>query len=946
MSTQETFPPPSVFNDREQVSSARRLRTINFLWTALLALFVLLALPAASFAQSALTDDAHVNCSGGDDDDYAHDKARDAANSGGGTGNCGSHQKLSLAPGRNVYVKFRLSSTLPPSTPGSDVARATLKLFLNDVKDAGTIDVYLVASAWSEKTITAQNAPPLGALLATGIPIQTNLKDQFLVVDITPAVQQWLGTDGSGTGGLTNHGVALVARNNARAVFDSKENNQTSHEPQLNIQRKNLAGLQGPPGPQGPKGDKGDQGAAGPQGPTGPTGPQGATGPQGPKGDNGAMGPQGATGATGPQGPQGPKGDTGAIGPQGPVGPPGPQGTQGATGPQGPKGLNWQGAWDATKNYVTDDAVSYQGSSWRAKRDNTNVTPTEADDWTIVAQKGDDGEGGVKSVSADGPLSVTNPTTTPNISLGIVPATKGGTGLSSAGAAGSFLRSDGSVWTSGPLTAPDVPAGSLHYIQNATIQQTATDFNIGGTGTANILNAGTQFNLNDGRILSAAGADNLFAGINAGANNTTGTNNAFFGKNAGHANTTGIFNSFFGFNAGRSNTTAGGNSFFGNEAGKQTTSGGGNSFFGYFTGFSNATGVGNSFFGHHAGFNNTTGDENAFFGASAGQFNATGTFNTFVGKDAGVLNTAGNQNAFFGQAAGFGNTTASQNSFFGSNAGSGNTTGSNNVFFGYFAGTNNRTGANNTLIGTFANVGADNLFYATAIGSFATVSTSNTVVLGRNLDTVQIPGTLNVAGTAGANILNATTQFNIGGNRAFTVSGGQSLANSNTFAGVGAGASNIPSNSGIEGNVNTFFGESVGAANTTGHSNAFFGSSAGVANTTGADNAFFGRVAGFKNTTGGASSFFGTLAGQNNTTGNNNTFFGFAAGALNTTGTNNTAIGSSTDVGAGLTNATAIGYGAKVTQSNSLVLGGSSEAGFTDTNVGIGTTAPSRLLKK
>src|SRR5262249_29214648 len=55
------------------------------------------------------------------------------------------------------------------------------------------------------------------------------------------------------------------------------------------------------------------------------------------------------------------------------------------------------------------------------------------------------GPGGVTSVSARAPLSVTNPTTTPNISLGVVPAANGGTGLSSAGASGSFLRSDGSV---------------------------------------------------------------------------------------------------------------------------------------------------------------------------------------------------------------------------------------------------------------------------------------------------------------------------------------------------------------------------------------------------------------------------------------------------------------------------------------------------------------------
>jgi len=68
------------------------------------------------------------------------------------------------------------------------------------------------------------------------------------------------------------------------------------------------------------------------------------------------------------------------------------------------------------------------------------------------------GPGGtVTSVSANAPLSVTNPTTTPNISLGIVPAGNGGTGLGSAGASGNFLRSDGSAWKSASLTAADVP---------------------------------------------------------------------------------------------------------------------------------------------------------------------------------------------------------------------------------------------------------------------------------------------------------------------------------------------------------------------------------------------------------------------------------------------------------------------------------------------------------
>jgi hypothetical protein len=49
---------------------------------------------------------------------------------------------------------------------------------------------------------------------------------------------------------------------------------------------------------------------------------------------------------------------------------------------------------------------------------------------------------------------------------------------------------------------------------------------------------------------------------------------------------------------------------------------------------------------------------------------------------------------------------------------------------------------------------------------------------------------------------------------------------------------------------NTFVGESAGASNTAGSSNAFFGKSAGLLNSTGSGNAFFGVGAGVLNTTG------------------------------------------------------------------------------------------------
>ena len=349
-------------------------------------------------------------------------------------------------------------------------------------------------------------------------------------------------------------------------------------------------------GPPGVKGDKGDPG------PQGPVGAQGPTGQQGPAGPMGTPGPQGPTGPTGMQGPTGPMG---TQGPQGPAGSAGATGSQGPAGPQGPKGLSWKGAWSAAAQYVADDAVSFSGSSWRAVQDNTNVIPIEGADWTTIAEKGDrgpQGNGSVSSVSANSPLSVTNATTTPNIALGLVPAANGGTGLSSTGASGSFLRSNGSAWATTPLTAPDVPPGSTHYIRNSVSQQTATSFNIGGTGTANVLDAAAQFSLGGISVLRRSGVDSLFAGVLAGDNNTTGTGNSFFGLLAGSSNTNGNENSYFGLRAG------------------SVAIGGGNSFFGAWAGANGAgTASENTFVGHNTDFDITqsTGDHNTLLGANA-----------------------------------------------------------------------------------------------------------------------------------------------------------------------------------------------------------------------------------------------------------------------------------------------------------------------------------------
>ncbi len=242
--------------------------------------------------------------------------------------------------------------------------------------------------------------------------------------------------------------------------------------------------------------------------------------------------------------------------------------------------------------------------------------------------------------------------------------------------------------TSNPPGQPCSTA--LCFIQNTHglggYQQKSADFNIDGTGTANIINAGTSYQIGGSRVLSIGSpADsNLFVGVGAGANDVAGQGvaNTFSGYQAGYSNTSGFYNTFSGFQAGYNNT-----------------SGVNNIFSGFQAGYNNTTGYYNTFSGPNAGSLNTTGYYNTFSGSFAGYLNTTGFDNTFSGIEAGSSNTTGFYNTFSGAYAGSANTTGTLNTFFGLAAGGNNTTGSNSIFVGQGAGQNNMTGNNDIYIG-------------------------------------------------------------------------------------------------------------------------------------------------------------------------------------------------------------------------------------------------------
>ena len=120
-------------------------------------------------------------------------------------------------------------------------------------------------------------------------------------------------------------------------------------------------------------------------------GDDGERGEKGEPGERGVPGERGLPGATGKQG---------IKGARGPVGLTGKQGIQGKTGADG-KSIVWKKSWRPSTNYVVNDAVEHDGSSFICIKDHKSRNINEPDlgtewpmHWNVIARKGAKGQDG------------------------------------------------------------------------------------------------------------------------------------------------------------------------------------------------------------------------------------------------------------------------------------------------------------------------------------------------------------------------------------------------------------------------------------------------------------------------------------------------------------------------------------------------------------------------
>jgi hypothetical protein len=489
-----------------------------------------------------------------------------------------------------AYIQFNLAS-IPA---GAVIGQATLKLYVNAVTTAGSFNVYYVDGAWSESTLTYDFAPALANAIASNVSITTADKNQYVLIDITSALQAWL------SGSLPNDGLALVANSTFYASFDSKENTTTSHPPELDIVFAGDGTITGLTTATG-------SGLAG--GGTNGTLNLSLTNSCA---TNQVLQWNGSSWICSAAGTGTITGVTTAAG-----------GGLAGGGTGGTLNLS------LTNTCAANQVLQFTGTTWAC----ASV-----------------GTGTITGVTAGADLTGggTSGSVTLNLNVESVPL------LAAANTFTGNQAVTGNLTATGVVSGSRFEiGGTLFGFGTSTAGNAFLGFagNVAVTGTSD---TGTGFGALHG---NTSGAGNTANGYEALEVNTTGDGNTATGVQTLFANTTGGNNNAIGGYALFSNTTGASNNAVGNSALYNNNDGNNNNAVGFDALYSNTSGINNDANGADALYNNTTGNSNEGSGEGALYNNISGNHNTGVGFNALFTNTTGSNNTGIGYGAGTDSTT-------------------------------------------------------------------------------------------------------------------------------------------------------------------------------------------------------------------------------------------------------------------------------------------------
>jgi hypothetical protein len=115
-----------------------------------------------------------------------------------------------------AYMKFDLSHI----SQGTIVRKATLRLWIYDVKDPGLVEFYTVQGTWHEDSLTYNTQDGLSLLPRFSRYFENHPDQTYVDIDVTSLVQEWV------NGSIPNDGISMKAPDTSvpvRVEFHSKE---------------------------------------------------------------------------------------------------------------------------------------------------------------------------------------------------------------------------------------------------------------------------------------------------------------------------------------------------------------------------------------------------------------------------------------------------------------------------------------------------------------------------------------------------------------------------------------------------------------------------------------------------------------------------------------------------------------------------------------------------
>ncbi len=139
---------------------------------------------------------------------------------------------LHVSAARQGLIRFE-AGAFADSVAATDVSKARLVLYINSVAAPGALTLHRVTQDWSEHgaALPAYDATPLATIPASSV-----VGKQFIIVDVTAAVQAWLREPG------TDFGFAIAGSGGARVLLGAKEGPGSGHPAQLQIETGDAAG--------------------------------------------------------------------------------------------------------------------------------------------------------------------------------------------------------------------------------------------------------------------------------------------------------------------------------------------------------------------------------------------------------------------------------------------------------------------------------------------------------------------------------------------------------------------------------------------------------------------------------------------------------------------------------------------------------------------------------